>query len=62
MPYTPSDSKVLTPWPAHPYGDKEECEFCKKFHRYLYSFQGKPICTDCNDKLVERIKLILKLE
>jgi hypothetical protein len=38
------------------------CYFCNTTEHIVIDFQGKPICLPCNDKMLKRIKLILKFE
>lgn len=39
-----------------------ECYFCNKKAITNNTFQGHIICKDCNRKLADRVKLILKFE
>lgn len=56
------DTSVITPWPKQPYNDPVACRFCPTVGNSLFSFQGVPICGECNDKLIERIKLIMNFQ
>jgi hypothetical protein len=38
------------------------CYFCGKDHGGDIHFQSKPVCYECNEKILQRIKLILKFE
>lgn len=59
---TPFDDSPLKIYPKGPYGKREPCYFCEKDDSQTYVFQGVAICYTCNKKVIDRIKLILKLE
>ena len=59
---TPFDDSPLKRFPRGPYNRIEPCYFCKDMQNETYIFQGVAICYNCNQKFLERVKLILKFE
>jgi len=49
-------------WKAKDLMSDQECYFCNKMHGGTLAFQAYSICFTCHEKLMNRIKLILKFE